>query len=383
MHRNYLLEAFAIATILLFTPAHGQTSVGSLSLQGRVSGVADGTSSLQIRFYDTASGGMPIGTTPWVNSSVSRGVFSAVVVPPANMLNGLSRWWSAVVDGDETGPRQLVTTVPYAIRAGTIVDQNGYAIIGNGLGTARLGVNTTPAAMVHIQQFDQNASAIWVEGRVQNDPAPPIALVTILDQDNTPARTGGVALLEKTGDFAHNLIKAYYNGSNKLVLSNSGELWIADNASVPTLTIRGGSDLAEPFPASPSPSVEPKPGLILSIDPEHPGALRVSTEAYDTKVAGVYSGANGLATGMIMGQDGCGLTGSREGSIPLAMTGRVWVYADESAGDIRAGDRLTTSGLKPGYATKVTDSTRADGAVIGKAMMPVDPETGMALVNLQ
>ncbi len=382
---NRSAGAVALAATLICMPVNAQTSAGSLSLQGRVSGVADGTHSLQIRFYDAASDGTLLATTPPVNTAVTGGIFSAVVAPPVYTFYGQTLWWAAVVDGAEVGPRQLVTSVPYSFRAGTIVDNRGYAIIGNELGTARLGVNTTPAALVHIQQFAQDPAAFWVEGRVDNEPAPAVGLFTMLDVDHVPYQGGGVAFLEKTGESTHNLIKAYFNDSNKLVLSNSGELWLAGKASVPALEIRGGSDLAEPFPTSPSPSLEPRPGLILSIDPEHPGALRVATEPYDTKVAGVYSGANGLRTGMVMGQDGCDLTGSREGSVPLAMTGRVWVYADSSNGPILPGDRLTTSGTKPGHAMRVSDDARSIGAVIGKAMTPVDPETGMVLVlvNLQ
>jgi len=153
---------------------------------------------------------------------------------------------------------------------------------------------------------------------------------------------------------------------------------------VPVLRITGGSDLAEPFLASSS-EVEPRPGMVLSIDPQTPGALRVSDEAYDTKVAGVYSGGNGLPTGMLMGKDGCELTSNGYDRLPLAMTGRVWVYADDSGGEIRPGDRLTTSGANAGYAARVADASRADGAVIGKAMTGIDEATGMVLVlvNLQ
>ena len=175
------------------------------------------------------------------------------------------------------------------------------------------------------------------------------------------------------------------------VIDHGGDRYLTvfqdGRTSVKVLQITGGSDLAEPFPASPADAqaVEPKPGLILSIDPANPGALRVATEAYDTKVAGVYSGGNGLPTGMLMGKDGCDLTKTGEDRLPLAMTGRVWVYADESGGTITPGDRLTTSGTKPGHAIKVTDAARADGAVIGKAMTGVDEKSRMVLVlvNLQ
>ncbi|MFZ4575973.1 MAG: hypothetical protein ACOYN0_16410 [Phycisphaerales bacterium] len=161
-------------------------------------------------------------------------------------------------------------------------------------------------------------------------------------------------------------------------------IWCRRDISTPSLTIRGGSDLAEPFAASPGQAIEPKPGMILSIDPAHPGKLRVATEAYDAKVAGVYSGGNGLPIGMLMGKDGCDLTTGGADRLPVAMTGRVWVFADASNGVIKPGDRLTTSGDKPGHAMRATDAARCDGAVIGKAMTGVD-DNGMVmvLVNLQ
>ena len=385
MRMKWRFGAVALLASACCAATEAQTSANAMTLQGRLSGVADGTQSLQIRFYSAQTGGTLVATTPAVNASVSGGIFSAVVTPPASAFNGQTLWWVAVVGGSELGPRQLVTTVPYALRSSSIVDDRGYALIANGLGTARLGVNTTPSALVHIQQFEQDPAAFWVEGKVDNEPAPPVALITMLDIDHIPYQGGGVAFLEKTGESTHYLIKAYFNDQNKLTLSNTGELWLAGRASVPSLEIRGGSDLAEPFPASPAGLDDPRPGMILSIDPDHAGSLRVATEAYDTKVAGVYSGANGLRTGMLMGQDGCPLTGASTETLPLAMTGRVWVYADESNGVIRPGDRLTTSGEKAGCAMRATDAARADGAVIGKAMTAVDPESGMVmvLVNLQ
>lgn len=51
------------------------------------------------------------------------------------------------------------------------------------------------------------------------------------------------------------------------------------------------ADLAEQFRVSPAmSSTEPTPGMVVSIDPTHPGKLLVSDSPYDKKVA-VVGGA--------------------------------------------------------------------------------------------
>lgn len=153
----------------------------------------------------------------------------------------------------------------------------------------------------------------------------------------------------------------------------SGNVWVSNNCSVATLTIRGGADLAEPFPISATKS-EMQPGSVVVIDEEHPGQLKLSNQPYDTRVAGVVSGANGIHPGIQMHQQGL-----LEGGKNVALTGRVFVRADASYGAIRPGDFLTTSAT-PGYAMKVTDRERAQGAILGKAMTGLSHGTGMVLV---
>lgn len=166
------------------------------------------------------------------------------------------------------------------------------------------------------------------------------------------------------------------NAPGGLAINCDGE------AQVRVLTIIGGSDLAEPFDVA-SPSDAPAvPGMVVVIDPANAGKLAVSCGAYDTKVAGVISGANGLMPGLTLR--------AREqqhadGDFAVAMTGRVWCLVDATETPIEPGDRLTTSAV-PGHAMKVLDSQRADGAVIGKAMTPLAKgERGLVLVlvNLQ
>jgi hypothetical protein len=145
---------------------------------------------------------------------------------------------------------------------------------------------------------------------------------------------------------------------------------------VKTLQIDGGSDLVEGFDSQ---TKDIEPGTLMVIDPAHPGQLMPSSAAYDTRVAGIISGAAGIKSGLKMGQEGV-----MDGKHPIAMTGRVYVKCTTAGGAIQPGDLLTTSDL-PGYAMKASDRSRAPGAVIGKAMSGLEKDTGLVLVlvNLQ
>jgi len=137
--------------------------------------------------------------------------------------------------------------------------------------------------------------------------------------------------------------------------------------------VMGGADLAEPFNSVDANKLEP--GMVVTIDAENPGQLVLAEAAYDKKVAGIVSGANGISAGMTMSQEGT----PASGSVPVALTGRVYAWADASYGAITPGDLLTTSDT-PGHAMKVTDHGRAQGAIIGKAMSKLSEGKGLVLV---
>lgn len=147
------------------------------------------------------------------------------------------------------------------------------------------------------------------------------------------------------------------------------------NGRFKSVTITGGADLAEPFDVAETAGANIEPGMVVSIDPNNPGQLKVSDKAYDRTVAGVISGAGGVNPGMVMAQNGS-IAG---GNHPVALTGRVYVYADATAAPITVGDLLTTSST-PGHAAKASDHSRAQGAIIGKAMTPLAEGRGLVLV---
>jgi hypothetical protein len=140
------------------------------------------------------------------------------------------------------------------------------------------------------------------------------------------------------------------------------------------LEITGGGDLSEQFDVAGAEGTV-QPGVLVSIDPQNPGKLLISDTAYDRRVAGVISGAGDVDPGVLMGHSGS----VADGQYPVALTGRVYCWADASNGPIEPGDLLTTSNV-PGHAMKVSDYAKAQGAIIGKAMTSLDRERGLVLV---
>jgi hypothetical protein len=138
-----------------------------------------------------------------------------------------------------------------------------------------------------------------------------------------------------------------------------------------SIIITGGADLAEPFKMG---GKEMPKGSVMVIDRQHPGELALSSREYDSCVAGIVSGANGINPGIALHQQG-----ALDGDQNVALSGRVYVLADASKGAIEPGDLLTTSST-PGHAMKVTNHARAQGAIIGKAMTGLEKGRGMVLV---
>ena len=168
---------------------------------------------------------------------------------------------------------------------------------------------------------------------------------------------------------------------NQFAVRATGGVYFATGdaeVSVNVLEIRGGSDLAEPFTISGMDEI--LPGTVVSIDPDNPGNLQVSSTAYDRLVAGCVSGANGVNPGLIMQQEGS----EAAGSVPVALSGRVYCLADAATGPINPGDLLTTAPL-PGHLTAVSDFQQAQGAIVGKAMSGLESGQGyvLVLVSLQ
>ena len=120
-------------------------------------------------------------------------------------------------------------------------------------------------------------------------------------------------------------------------------------------------------------------GDVIVIDAASPGKFAKSDKAYSKLVAGVYSTKPGL-----VGRRTTVARPNKQAEVPMAMMGIVPVKVSTENGPVEPGDLLVSSS-RPGYAMKGTDGTRIVGAVIGKALAPLEGGDAVieALVSLQ
>ena len=165
------------------------------------------------------------------------------------------------------------------------------------------------------------------------------------------------------------------NANTRMFIESAGNVGIGTTSPTSRLDVQGnvtirdistgdiaiqlgkGLDYAEGFDVSDDFEIEP--GTILCIDTKNPGQLKISENPYDKTVAGIVAGANGLGSGVRLG--------TNKFDCDVALAGRVYCNTIATTEDIEPGDLLTSSSI-PGFAMKVTDFEKAQGAIIGKAM---------------
>ncbi len=387
----------------------------------------NGTVDMSFSVYDAASGGNLIGgplSMPGV--SVTDGLFTVLLDFGGGVFQGDLRWLDITVGGTELSPRQELTPSPYSIWSAGPWTATSSTVYWAGIA----GIGIAPAAGIQVYVANQGAGQQGLRAEAPNGNAvvgvgatsgyaavAGVNTATFGGIGTYGTATTGVEGITTGGELDPGVL-GVSNVNNGVGLKGSADngpvawgvwgdsaqgiggyfsggnyaLWAAGKTHVGTLEISGGSDLAEPFVVNSrqpedsaseaehaSHNAEPAvvPGMVVSIDPARPGELTVSHTAYDRKVAGILSGANGLAAGMVMRAEGQAYA---DGAHPVALSGRVWCYCDASAGAIEPGDLLTTA-ARPGHAMKATDLTKAAGATIGKAMTGLQAgETGLVLV---
>jgi hypothetical protein len=121
------------------------------------------------------------------------------------------------------------------------------------------------------------------------------------------------------------------------------------------------------------------PGDLLVIDPSSERRLSLSQTPYSTLVAGIYSTQPGVVAGTHRVDEAV-----PDNEVPLAVVGIVPCKVTAENGPVVAGDLLVTSST-PGYAMRGTNRGRMLGAVVGKALEPMQKGTGViqVLVTLQ
>jgi len=122
-----------------------------------------------------------------------------------------------------------------------------------------------------------------------------------------------------------------------------------------------GADCAEKFRVAPTTVAEPGTVMVIHND----GLLQPCSREMDPTVAGVVSGAAGFKTAIVLDYQAGAET------VPIALTGKVFVKVDADVAPISAGDLLVTSSTL-GHAMRLPQNLRDRGAtsglVLGKAL---------------
>ncbi len=428
--------AFAVA-ICLGTAAAANAQSG-FTYQGQLrqgSTPVNGTANLEFGIYDSANGPGLIGSELHNGVPVSNGLFT-VILGQDSQWDGLfsaDLWLEITVNGTTLAPRQPITKAPRAISADSLtlpfdsspnqyasatpvflVQNQGTASAVHGLSLGSSGVGVWGEALTttglgyggHFVAHSPTGYGVLGTNLATTGAAPGVFGssssvngfgvyggatagygVGVYGTSSAPNGVGVLGRGLSAGSFG-----GYFDH-----LAGGIALHVQGTARVSVLEILGGADIAEPFNINSvgtvcdrdidfhsdrqTNDIAIQPGMVVSIDPARVGELRLATKAYDSAVAGIISGANGVDPGMVLKQEGT----VADGKHPVAMTGRVWCWCDADAnGPIVAGDRLTTSNT-PGHAMRVTAQGASVGAVIGKAMSNLEHGQGLVLVlvNLQ
>lgn len=197
----------------------------------------------------------------------------------------------------------------------------------------------------------------------------------------TESTTGGAGVWGEHKGSGSGVVGNSKNGVGVLGVSTNGQagrfegrVTVTGDLTAHDVFIAGG-DCAEEFVIDHNVEIEPGMVMVLGQD----GALQPSQQAYDKRVAGVISGAGDYKPGIVLDTQQ-----PSEYRMPLALVGKVYCKVDAQYASIKVGDLLTTSPTS-GHAMKAVDPLLAFGAVIGKALRPLDAGCGLIpiLVTLQ
>jgi hypothetical protein len=425
--RTALALAAAAGLLLAAAPAAlGQAATnGFVTYQGVLddAGVlVNNPINVQLRIFASATGGSPVVSRSINNLPTVNGVFNAEAdFGQAAFANATDLWLEVAVQSPAGSgsfvtltPRQRLSSSVFAMNTrGLRVDAAGRASLGtqntaalngtlnlstvagdprvlsltNTTGTERWSINLgssadlafrSASATPNVLTFEADGDAVFNSATAPN-PSGFGRVVALIG--NATGNSSAAFVAQNTQQNATWSFGVNTAGGFSFFKSGGG----ANTVSVPVLQITGGSDIAEPYDVAPAPApamkgetAAPRPGMVVSIDPQNVGKLTVASSPYDHRVAGIISGANGVNPGLTLAQSGS----VADGQFPVAKVGRVWVLADAATGPILPGDLLTSSAT-PGHAMRA-DPARAHGASLGKAMSTLKEGRGyvLVLVNL-
>jgi hypothetical protein len=359
-----------------------EITVGGKQLGCAIAGIADSPSTPRsAALYGQAGGAYPVQSY-----SLQAAVAGQTNIQSFSGVCGASQYgpgvYGAAVDGD--GIQGWSQSNQHAGVSGTNTS-GGYGVWANSPGGVAVWGQSGSADGVHGEsQSNQHAgvSGINNSGGKAGQGGPGVyGSSSNLDgvqgwsQSSHNAGVSGTNSNGGLGVWANSPNGIAIYGQGKTAGSFNGDVNINGTVTVSGDVILSGADFAEDFGVVTTDNVEPGTVMVLG---EH-GTLRPSEKSYDRKVAGVISGAGDYKPGLILDRQT-----SAECRLPLAMVGKVWCKADAQYGAIGIGDLLTTSPTS-GHAMRADDPSQAFGAVIGKALRPLDGGQGLIpiLVALQ
>jgi len=299
----------------------------------------------------------------------------------------------------------------HTMNAGTPGERIRINSIGNvGIGTA------TPGELVHIRKDQNAATHLMLENHAFGSSA--LADLQVKNDLNHLAQFGLYSSTTTTaGALASGNAYAYTTSPAMVIMANNGtgiikfatgglnermRIDASGNVGIGTATpnpsyrldVNGGANVTGNLNATGAitggtinakyqdvaewvqSSQQLSAGTVVVLDHTKSNQVIASSQAYDTRVAGVIS----LQPGITLGEDGAG-------KVLVATTGRVKVKVDATAGPIQVGDLLVTSD-KEGVARKSEPLSlggvqiHRPGTLIGKALEPLNKGTGEILVLL-
>ncbi|RZN35655.1 MAG: hypothetical protein EFT35_08365 [Methanophagales archaeon ANME-1-THS] len=373
-----------------------------------------GTYTMTFKLYETETGGTALATDTH-SVTVTNGLFNTTISLGigTSYFDGRALWLGITVEADpEMTPRVELMPVPYALslRPGAVINgsvgsvsggrilyvRNNYKglFYGDGIrvdvyGDNSAGINASTTGNngkgvyastsgsgsegVYASTYGANSDGVYVVARGIESEGVYVETYGYY----SPAVRGysqkdiGLVGQGSTGVWGQGTSVGVYGKSAGYAGKFQGKVAISSYSTGSTVLELGeGLDYAEGFDVSDQEEIGP--GSVLCIDPLNPGLLTVCDMPYDRKVAGIVTGAQGLGSGVRLGSD--------EFDYNVALAGRVYCNVDATESAVKPGDLLTTSAT-PGYAMKVTEYERAHGAILGKAMEPLEKgEKGQILV---
>jgi hypothetical protein len=342
------IGAYLLLTFLLCVSFTNAQVTGSG--QNHVVPVWTGTTSLGDSPIVASGGNVAIGTTS-VGGKLSVSTASATL--PA--IYGISLASSGFTNGI----------------LGLDLSSNGVGVQGMNSGTSGIGVqgiNNGPNGGWGMKGFSNSLNSVGVEGF---SPTVGVRGQSLLCASTCTPQTGeaGQFIVASGGTLLHGFVSSSSGQWTSVFRVDSTGEGFFDGG-----TQTGGADFAESVMVAKE-SGKHEPGDVLVVDDNAKRQLKLSSEPYSTLVAGVYSTKPGvLATNHRIEQ-------RDSNEIPLAIVGIVPCKVSAENGAIRAGDLLVASST-PGYAMKGSDRGRMLGAVIGKALEPLNDGKGTIQVLL-